>query len=88
MHWAKWLFQPTKYIHIDVNRWFHPKTKINVSNLNQETVKIWIWNLKDSDAINMGVESIMDLSSYGIPKNSGVKLTHECPAIIWYGTNL
>lgn len=59
------------------------KTKINV---NLGTSRDW----KDIDmelhkvrqAVDMGVESIMDLSSYGDTRAFRQKLTQECPAII------
>ena len=59
------------------------KTKINV---NLGTSRDW----KDVDmelqkvqsAVEMGAESIMDLSSYGDTRKFRRKLTQECPAII------
>ncbi|MEY8355326.1 phosphomethylpyrimidine synthase ThiC [Lachnospiraceae bacterium 54-53] len=59
------------------------KTKINVNlgtsrdlnDLNMELQKV-------NDAVSMGAESIMDLSSYGDTGKFRRKLTGECPAII------
>lgn len=59
------------------------KTKINVNlgtsrdlnDLNMELEKV-------NDAVAMGAESIMDLSSYGDTRKFRKKLTGECPAII------
>jgi phosphomethylpyrimidine synthase len=59
------------------------KTKINVNlgtsrdlnDLNMELEKV-------NDAVAMGAESIMDLSSYGDTRKFRKKLTNECPAII------
>lgn len=59
------------------------KTKINVNlgtsrdckDLNMELEKV-------NDAVKMGAESIMDLSSFGDTQTFRRKLTHECPAII------
>ena len=59
------------------------KTKINVNlgtsrdcvDLNKELEKV-------NDAVKMGAESIMDLSSFGKTQEFRRKLTHECPAII------
>lgn len=49
------------------------KTKINVNLGTSRDCKDLDMELKKvSDAINMGVESIMDLSSYGDTQNSGV----------------
>lgn len=59
------------------------KTKINVNLGTSRDCKDLDMELKKvSDAINMGVESIMDLSSYGDTQKFRRKLTHECPAII------
>lgn len=59
------------------------KTKINVNLGTSRDCKDLDMELKKvSDAINMGVESIMDLSSYGETQKFRRKLTHECPAII------
>lgn len=62
---------------------FDLKTKINVNlgtsrdcmDLDQEMAKVM-------EAVNMGAESIMDLSSYGDTKVFRRKLTHECPAVL------
>ena len=59
------------------------KTKINVNlgtsrdwkDLDMELEKV-------NDAVKMGAESIMDLSSYGDTQKFRRKLTSECPAII------
>lgn len=59
------------------------KTKINVNlgtsrdckDLNMELEKV-------KDAVEMGAESIMDLSSFGDTQKFRRKLTAECPAII------
>ena len=59
------------------------KTKINVNlgtsrdwkDLDMELEKV-------NDAVKMGAESIMDLSSYGETQKFRRKLTGECPAII------
>ncbi|WP_143322235.1 phosphomethylpyrimidine synthase ThiC [Clostridium sp. HBUAS56010] len=59
------------------------KTKINVNlgtsrdlnNMDMELEKV-------QDAVSMGAESIMDLSSYGDTRIFRQKLTKECPAII------
>lgn len=59
------------------------KTKINVNlgtsrdckDLNMELEKV-------NDAVRMGAESIMDLSSFGDTQAFRRKLTKECPAII------
>lgn len=59
------------------------KTKINVNlgtsrdcrDLNMELEKV-------NDAVKMGAESIMDLSSWGDTQKFRRKLTAECPAII------
>ena len=59
------------------------KTKINVNlgtsrdckDLDMELAKV-------NDAVKMGAESIMDLSSWGDTRKFRRKLTAECPAII------
>lgn len=59
------------------------KTKINVNlgtsrdsyDLNMELQKV-------NDAVSLGAESIMDLSSFGDTRKFRRKLTAECPAII------
>lgn len=59
------------------------KTKINVNLGTSRDWKDLDMELKKvNDAVNMGVESIMDLSSYGDTQKFRRKLTHECPAII------
>lgn len=59
------------------------KTKINVNlgtsrDLNDLNLEL----LKVQDAVRMGAESIMDLSSFGDTRKFRQKLTGECPAII------
>ena len=59
------------------------KTKINVNlgtsrDLNDMDMELE----KVNDAVAMGAESIMDLSSYGDTRKFRRKLTGECPAII------
>ena len=59
------------------------KTKINVNlgtsrdltDLNMELEKV-------NNAVEMGAEAIMDLSSFGDTQKFRRKLTHECPAMI------
>ena len=59
------------------------KTKINVNlgtsrdcvNLDEEMEKV-------KDAVDMGAEAIMDLSSFGDTQKFRRKLTAECPAIL------
>lgn len=59
------------------------KTKINVNLGTSRDWKDLDMELKKvSDAIDMGVESIMDLSSFGDTQKFRRKLTHDCPAII------
>lgn len=59
------------------------KTKINVNLGTSRDLNDLDMELKKvNDAINMGVESIMDLSSFGDTQKFRQKLTHECPAII------
>ena len=59
------------------------KTKINVNLGTSRDWKDLDMELKKAnDAVNMGVESIMDLSSYGDTQKFRRKLTKECPAII------
>ena len=59
------------------------KTKINV---NLGTARDWkdldLELQKVNDAVAMGAESIMDLSSFGDTRKFRKKLTEECPAII------
>lgn len=59
------------------------RTKINV---NLGTSRDWkdmdMELLKVNDAVKMGVESIMDLSSFGDTQKFRRKLTAECPAMI------
>lgn len=59
------------------------KTKINVNLGTSRDWKDLDMELKKvNDAVNMGAESIMDLSSFGDTQKFRRKLTHECPAII------
>ncbi len=59
------------------------KTKINVNLGTSRDVKDLDMELKKvNDAVKMGAESIMDLSSYGDTQQFRQKLTKECPAII------
>ncbi|MEY8339297.1 phosphomethylpyrimidine synthase ThiC [Lachnospiraceae bacterium 62-35] len=59
------------------------KTKINVNLGTSRDCKDLDMELeKVNDAVAMGVESIMDLSSFGDTRKFRKKLTAECPAII------
>lgn len=59
------------------------KTKINVNLGTSRDCKDLDMELqKVNDAVQMGAESIMDLSSYGDTQTFRKKLTGECPAII------
>lgn len=59
------------------------KTKINVNLGTSRDWKDLDMELKKvNDAVKMGAESIMDLSSYGETQKFRRKLTGECPAII------
>ena len=59
------------------------KTKINVNLGTSRDWKDLDMELKKAnDAVNMGVESIMDVSSYGDTQKLRRKLTKECHAII------
>lgn len=59
------------------------KTKINVNLGTSRDCKDLDMELrKVNDAVNMGAESIMDLSSWGDTQKFRRKLTEECPAII------
>lgn len=59
------------------------KTKINVNLGTSRDCKDLDMELKKvNDAVDMGAESIMDLSSYGDTRAFRRKLTSECPAII------
>lgn len=62
---------------------FDLKTKINVNlGTSRDCVDLDLEMEKVMSAINMGAESIMDLSSYGDTKKFRRKLIKECPAII------
>lgn len=62
---------------------FKLKTKINVNlGTSRDCVDLDMELEKVSDAIKMGAESIMDLSSFGDTQAFRKKLTSECPAII------
>lgn len=59
------------------------KTKINVNlGTSRDCLDLDVELAKVMEAVNMGAESIMDLSSYGDTKVFRRKLTQECPAII------
>ena len=59
------------------------KTKINVNLGTSRDCKDLDMELeKVNDAVRMGAESIMDLSSFGDTRTFRKKLTRECPAII------
>lgn len=59
------------------------KTKINVNlGISKDCKDFDLEMDKVKTAVNMGVESIMDLSSYGDTKTFRRKLVDECPAII------
>lgn len=59
------------------------KTKINVNlGTSRDCLDLDVELAKVMEAVNMGAESIMDLSSFGDTKIFRRKLTHECPAII------
>lgn len=59
------------------------KTKINVNLGTSRDCKDMDMELeKVQDAVNMGAESIMDLSSFGDTQKFRRRLTAECPAII------
>ncbi|MGF0034145.1 phosphomethylpyrimidine synthase ThiC [Bariatricus sp. SGI.154] len=59
------------------------KTKINVNlGTSRDCLDLDVELAKVMEAVNMGAESIMDLSSFGDTKVFRRKLTQECPAII------
>ena len=59
------------------------KTKINVNlGTSRDCKDLQMELAKVQDAVNMGAESIMDLSSFGDTRQFRRKLTTECPAII------
>ena len=59
------------------------RTKINVNlGTSRDCVDLDMELQKVSDAVAMGAESIMDLSSFGDTRKFRRKLTAECPAII------
>ena len=59
------------------------KTKINVNlGTSRDWKDIDMEMEKVNDAVKMGAESIMDLSSFGDTRKFRRKLTAECPAII------
>ena len=59
------------------------KTKINVNlGTSRDWKDIDMELEKVRDAVNMGAESIMDLSSFGDTQKFRRKLTAECPAMI------
>ncbi|MBE6907365.1 MAG: phosphomethylpyrimidine synthase ThiC [Ruminococcaceae bacterium] len=59
------------------------KTKINVNlGTSKDCLDLNVEMEKVMSAVNMGAESIMDLSSYGDTQTFRRRLTAECPAII------
>lgn len=59
------------------------KTKINVNlGTSKDCLDMDVEMAKVMEAVNMGAESIMDLSSFGDTQTFRRKLTHECPAVI------
>lgn len=59
------------------------KTKINVNlGTSRDCKDLDLELQKVNDAVAMGAESIMDLSSFGDTRKFRKKLTEECPAII------
>lgn len=59
------------------------RTKINVNlGTSRDCVDLDMELLKVRDAVAMGAESIMDLSSFGDTRKFRRRLTAECPAII------
>lgn len=59
------------------------KTKINVNlGTSRDCMDLDMELRKVNDAVSMGAESIMDLSSFGDTRTFRRKLTAECPAII------
>ena len=59
------------------------KTKINVNlGISRDWKDMDMEIEKVNNAVKMGAESIMDLSSYGDPRTFRKRLTKECPAMI------
>ena len=59
------------------------KTKINVNlGISRDCKDMDVEIEKVNNAVKMGAESIMDLSSYGDTRTFRKRLTKECPAII------
>ncbi|MCD8352920.1 MAG: phosphomethylpyrimidine synthase ThiC, partial [Clostridiales bacterium] len=59
------------------------RTKINVNlGVSRDCKDYNIEMQKVMEAVNMGAEAIMDLSSHGNTEPFRCKLTHECPAMI------
>lgn len=59
------------------------KTKINVNlGISRDCTDLDVEYEKVQSAVDMGAESIMDLSSFGDTRTFRKKLTTECPAII------
>ena len=59
------------------------KTKINVNlGISRDWKDMYMEIEKVNNAVKMGAESIMDLSSYGDTRTFRKRLTQECPAII------
>ena len=63
------------------------RTKINVNlGVSRDWKDVDMEYEKVQEAVSMGAEAIMDLSSYGDTRSFRRKLTAECPAMI--GTDL
>jgi phosphomethylpyrimidine synthase len=59
------------------------RTKINVNlGTSKDCLDMDVELAKVMEAVNMGAESIMDLSSFGDTRTFRCRLTHECPAVI------
>ena len=60
------------------------KTKINVNlGVSRDCTKVLIIEMqKVMEAVNMGADAIMDLSSHGNTEPFRKKLTSECPVMI------
>lgn len=62
---------------------FRLKTKINVNlGISRDCKDLNVEYEKVQKAVEMGAESIMDLSNYGKTREFRTKLTSECPAIL------
>ena len=65
------------------------KTKINVNlGTSRDCMDMDVEMQKVMASVNMGVESIMDLSSYGDTQKFRRKLAQECPAILGHRADL